>query len=80
MGSLVGMVVGPVFFPQPPEGQGTPHERMTAAYGGTHWGIVIGMGVGLVVGVAYAVLARRARLRARRAGSPPGPGTHSPDL
>ncbi|OWK45087.1 hypothetical protein FRUB_01418 [Fimbriiglobus ruber] len=32
-------------------------------YGGTLQGIVMGMGVGVVAGVVYAVLVRRARVR-----------------
>ena len=63
VGSLVGMAIGPLLFPWPPEGQGTQHEQVMAMYGGTFWGIGAGIGVGLVAGVAYAVLVRRERFR-----------------
>ena len=34
VGSLVGLGVGPFFFPEPPDGQGTMHEQFMAVYGG----------------------------------------------
>ena len=63
VGSLLGTFFGRWLFPPLPEGFGTPEEQAMAFYGGTLWGIGVGMGVGLVAGVLYAVLVRRSRLR-----------------
>lgn len=63
VGSLVGTALTTWLYPPLAEGEGTPHERIMAFYGGTLWGIAVGMGVGLVAGVLYAVLLRRSRLR-----------------
>ena len=63
VGSLVGMFVEAWLFPPLPEGQGTMHDQLVARYSGTLWGIVVGMGVGLMAGVLFAVLVRRFRLR-----------------
>ena len=64
VGSVVGTALGSRFFPPLPPGQGTHHEQLMAMYGGTLWGIAVGMGIG-AAGVAYAVLVRRWRLRGR---------------
>ena len=61
VGSLVGMAAGPWFFPTPPDGQGTQHEQVMAMYGGTLWGIGLGMAAGAIAGVLYAVLVGRRR-------------------
>ena len=65
VGSLVGTALTPWLWPSLQEGVGTLDEQLMARYGGTLWGILIGMGVGLVAGVSYAVLVRRSRLRHR---------------
>ncbi|WP_088252863.1 hypothetical protein [Fimbriiglobus ruber] len=63
VGSIAGTALNPWLFPPLPAGRGTPHEQMMTLYGGTLQGIVMGMGVGVVAGVVYAVLVRRARVR-----------------
>lgn len=63
VGSLLGTAVGPLLYPTPPEGQGTIEERALAMYGGTFLGMEVGLLVGAVAGVLYAVLMRRSRRR-----------------
>lgn len=69
VGSLVGMMLGPWLYPALPPGQGTMHEQTLVAYGGTFLGIKVGLVVGAVAGVLYAVVVRRSRLR-RLTGRP----------
>lgn len=63
IGSIVGTALGPRLYPQLPKGQGTPHDQLMAMYGGTLWGIAVGVSIGAVAGVLYAVLVRRSRLK-----------------
>lgn len=70
VGSLVGTALGPWLCPLP-GGQPTHDERVLAMYGGTYLGIMVGIALGAVAGVAYAVLVRRARRRL----PPPEAGT-----
>lgn len=65
VGSLVGTALGSWLVPQLAEGQGKPHERFMAFYGGTFWGIGVGLVIGAAAGVLYAALVRRSRLRGR---------------
>lgn len=63
VGSLVGTALGPWLYPPLPEGQGTQQEQILAVYGGTFLGIKVGMAVGAVAGVLYALLVRRSWLQ-----------------
>jgi NhaP-type Na+/H+ or K+/H+ antiporter len=59
-------------YPTPPDGQGTNEEKILAAYGGIFWGIGVGIALGAFIGVLYAVLVRRAKLREMAERQPPG--------
>lgn len=72
VGSLVGTALGPWLYPPLAPGQGTQPEQILAAYGGTFLGIKVGLAVGAVAGVLYALLARRSRLRGATPRAEPG--------
>ena len=61
VGSLVGMGLGSWIYPPLPEGKGTMDEKILVAYGGTFLGIKVGLAVGAIAGVLYAVIVRRVR-------------------
>ncbi len=63
IGSLVGTALGPWLYPQLSEGLGTLDEQELARYGGTFFGIWVGLAVGATAGVIHAVMVRRSRLR-----------------
>lgn len=62
VGSLLGTVAHPWFFPPLADGQGTTHEQAMAVYGGTFRGMAIGAAVGAVAGAVYALRERSRRL------------------
>jgi hypothetical protein len=63
IGSVAGMPLGPWLYPSLSEGQGTTDERVRFIYGGMYFGIKLGLVIGAITGVVYALLVRRSRLR-----------------
>ena len=63
VGSLVGTGSESWLYPTLIMGHGTEREQMLAMYGGTFLGMKVGLVVGALAGVLYALLVRRSRLR-----------------